>query len=69
MFNIKKTFVKLLYKTQNSINNSINGRNKHLPTNLEKYIAIIPNMTTTLQQRESANVWAQFCNWVTSTNN
>ncbi|NJK49398.1 photosystem II q(b) protein, partial [Candidatus Gracilibacteria bacterium] len=26
-------------------------------------------MTTTLQQRESANVWEQFCQWITSTNN
>jgi photosystem II P680 reaction center D1 protein len=26
-------------------------------------------MTTTLQQRESANLWEQFCNWVTSTDN
>ncbi|MGF1513331.1 MAG: photosystem II q(b) protein, partial [Elainellaceae cyanobacterium] len=27
-------------------------------------------MTTTLQQRStSANVWQQFCEWVTSTNN
>jgi photosystem II P680 reaction center D1 protein len=26
-------------------------------------------MTTTLQRRESANLWAQFCNWVTSTEN
>mgnify|MGYP001788174865 CR=1 FL=1 len=26
-------------------------------------------MTATLQQRESANLWSQFCNWVTSTDN
>src|SRR6476661_4024688 len=26
-------------------------------------------MTTTLQQRESANVWERFCEWVTSTDN
>jgi photosystem II P680 reaction center D1 protein len=26
-------------------------------------------MTTTLQRRESANVWQQFCQWVTSTDN
>ena len=26
-------------------------------------------MTPTLQQRESANLWEQFCNWVTSTDN
>ncbi|MEB3278333.1 MAG: photosystem II q(b) protein [Lyngbya sp.] len=26
-------------------------------------------MTTTLQQRESTNLWNQFCNWVTSTSN
>jgi photosystem II P680 reaction center D1 protein len=26
-------------------------------------------MTTTLQRRESVNVWEQFCNWVTSTDN
>ncbi|MBW4541746.1 MAG: photosystem II q(b) protein, partial [Myxacorys chilensis ATA2-1-KO14] len=26
-------------------------------------------MTTTLQRRESANLWSQFCNWVTSTEN
>ena len=26
-------------------------------------------MTTTLQQRESANVWEKFCSWVTSTDN
>ncbi|MEG4282589.1 photosystem II q(b) protein, partial [Microcoleus sp. A6-C6] len=26
-------------------------------------------MTATLQQRESANIWSQFCNWVTSTDN
>ena len=26
-------------------------------------------MTTTLQRRESANLWSQFCNWVTSTDN
>ena len=26
-------------------------------------------MTTTIQRRESANLWEQFCNWVTSTDN
>ncbi len=26
-------------------------------------------MTTTLQQRESASLWEQFCQWITSTNN
>ncbi|NEQ96559.1 MAG: photosystem II q(b) protein, partial [Cyanothece sp. SIO2G6] len=26
-------------------------------------------MTTTLQQRQSANLWEQFCGWVTSTEN
>ncbi|MEO0537781.1 MAG: hypothetical protein AAF215_28470, partial [Cyanobacteria bacterium P01_A01_bin.123] len=26
-------------------------------------------MTTTLQQRESANLWEQFCGWITSTEN
>ncbi|MDD1438605.1 photosystem II q(b) protein, partial [Dolichospermum sp. ST_sed10] len=26
-------------------------------------------MTTTLQQRESANVWDNFCEWITSTDN
>jgi photosystem II P680 reaction center D1 protein len=26
-------------------------------------------MTTTLQQRESANVWNRFCEWITSTDN
>ncbi|HIK26454.1 MAG TPA: photosystem II q(b) protein, partial [Oscillatoriaceae cyanobacterium M7585_C2015_266] len=26
-------------------------------------------MTTTLQRRESANVWERFCEWVTSTEN
>ncbi|HZG39408.1 MAG TPA: photosystem II q(b) protein, partial [Nodosilinea sp.] len=26
-------------------------------------------MTTTLQQRESASLWEQFCQWVTSTEN
>ena len=26
-------------------------------------------MTTTLQQRQSANVWERFCSWVTSTDN
>ena len=26
-------------------------------------------MTTTLQQRQSANLWDQFCEWVTSTEN
>ncbi|MBH8553187.1 photosystem II q(b) protein, partial [Nostocaceae cyanobacterium CENA357] len=26
-------------------------------------------MTTTLHQRQSANVWEQFCNWITNTNN
>ena len=26
-------------------------------------------MTTTLQQRESASAWEQFCQWITSTNN
>ena len=26
-------------------------------------------MTTTLQRRDSANVWEQFCNWITSTDN
>ncbi|MBD2672035.1 photosystem II q(b) protein, partial [Arthrospira platensis FACHB-439] len=26
-------------------------------------------MTTTIQQRESANAWERFCSWVTSTNN
>jgi photosystem II P680 reaction center D1 protein len=26
-------------------------------------------MTTTLQRRESANLWEQFCQWVTSTEN
>ncbi|MFN4067088.1 MAG: photosystem II q(b) protein, partial [Thermosynechococcus sp.] len=26
-------------------------------------------MTTTLQRRESANLWERFCNWVTSTDN
>jgi len=26
-------------------------------------------MTTTLQQRESVNVWEKFCSWVTSTDN
>ena len=26
-------------------------------------------MTTTLQQRESANVWDRFCEWITSTEN
>ncbi|MBD2048524.1 photosystem II q(b) protein, partial [Coleofasciculus sp. FACHB-64] len=26
-------------------------------------------MTTTLQRRESANVWQRFCDWVTSTDN
>ncbi|MEO0987095.1 MAG: photosystem II q(b) protein, partial [Cyanobacteria bacterium J06639_14] len=26
-------------------------------------------MTTTLQQRESANLWEQFCQWITSTEN
>ncbi|MGL4377810.1 MAG: photosystem II q(b) protein, partial [Microcoleaceae cyanobacterium] len=26
-------------------------------------------MTTTLQRRESANLWDRFCNWVTSTDN
>ncbi|MCA2779945.1 MAG: photosystem II q(b) protein, partial [Microcystis sp. M136S2] len=25
-------------------------------------------MTTTLQQRESASLWEQFCQWITSTN-
>ncbi|MEA5608808.1 photosystem II q(b) protein, partial [Nodularia spumigena UHCC 0060] len=27
------------------------------------------NMTTTLQQRQSANVWDRFCEWITSTDN
>ncbi|MCA6571954.1 MAG: photosystem II q(b) protein, partial [Pseudanabaena sp. M158S2SP1A06QC] len=26
-------------------------------------------MTTAVQRRESASVWDQFCNWITSTNN
>ena len=26
-------------------------------------------MTTTLQRRESANVWDRFCSWITSTEN
>ncbi|MCY7338032.1 MAG: photosystem II q(b) protein, partial [Chamaesiphon sp.] len=26
-------------------------------------------MTTTLQRRESANVWERFCSWTTSTEN
>jgi len=26
-------------------------------------------MTTTLQQRQSANVWDRFCEWITSTDN
>ncbi|MFM8526099.1 MAG: photosystem II q(b) protein, partial [Cyanobacteriota bacterium] len=26
-------------------------------------------MTTTLQQRQGASAWNQFCEWVTSTNN
>jgi photosystem II P680 reaction center D1 protein len=26
-------------------------------------------MTTTLQRRESGNLWERFCNWVTSTDN
>ncbi|MDH6087621.1 photosystem II q(b) protein, partial [Chrysosporum ovalisporum Ak1311] len=26
-------------------------------------------MTTTLQQRQSANVWDRFCEWITSTGN
>jgi photosystem II P680 reaction center D1 protein len=26
-------------------------------------------MTTTLQQRSSASLWEQFCQWVTSTEN
>ncbi|MGD1928376.1 MAG: photosystem II q(b) protein, partial [Leptolyngbyaceae cyanobacterium] len=26
-------------------------------------------MTTTLQQRESASLWEQYCQWVTSTDN
>ena len=26
-------------------------------------------MTTTLQQRQSASLWEQFCQWVTSTEN
>jgi hypothetical protein len=26
-------------------------------------------MTTTLQQRKSASLWEQFCQWITSTNN
>ncbi|MEA5597056.1 photosystem II q(b) protein, partial [Rivularia sp. UHCC 0363] len=26
-------------------------------------------MTTTLQRRESASAWEQFCGWITSTNN
>ncbi|MEM6503655.1 MAG: photosystem II q(b) protein, partial [Cyanobacteria bacterium P01_C01_bin.89] len=26
-------------------------------------------MTATLQQRQSASLWNQFCEWVTSTNN
>ncbi|MFB2921841.1 photosystem II q(b) protein, partial [Aerosakkonema sp. BLCC-F2] len=26
-------------------------------------------MTTTIQQRSSANVWERFCEWVTSTEN
>ena len=26
-------------------------------------------MTTTLQRRESANLWQRFCEWVTSTDN
>jgi len=34
-----------------------------------KPFAIINTMTTTLQRRDSANVWDQFCEWVTSTNN
>ncbi|MDX2228051.1 MAG: photosystem II q(b) protein, partial [Leptolyngbyaceae cyanobacterium bins.349] len=26
-------------------------------------------MTTTLQRAERQNVWSQFCEWITSTNN
>ncbi|MCY7321907.1 MAG: photosystem II q(b) protein, partial [Phormidesmis sp. CAN_BIN36] len=26
-------------------------------------------MTTTIQRRESASLWEQFCSWVTSTDN
>ncbi|MFN4875565.1 MAG: photosystem II q(b) protein, partial [Aphanizomenon sp.] len=26
-------------------------------------------MTTTLQQRQSADVWGRFCEWITSTDN
>ncbi|KKI98628.1 photosystem I reaction center subunit IX, partial [Prochlorothrix hollandica PCC 9006 = CALU 1027] len=33
------------------------------------YLAIINTMTTALRQRESANAWEQFCQWIASTEN
>jgi photosystem II P680 reaction center D1 protein len=38
-----------------------------IPVPLEHPLLVL--MTTTIQQRQGASAWNQFCDWVTSTNN
>ncbi|MEH2039607.1 MAG: hypothetical protein V7K26_07325, partial [Nostoc sp.] len=49
-------YLRCVTGSQTYLNSSANNR-------------IYKTMTTTLQRRESANVWDRFCEWITSTNN
>jgi hypothetical protein len=40
-----------------------------LPAQLRQAFPQTVLMTTTIQQRQGASAWNQFCDWVTSTNN
>ena len=59
--------VKLSLHLFTNVNNTVNNRDiiRTLTTKYSNH----KQMTTTLQQRESANVWERFCEWVTSTDN
>ncbi|KKJ00229.1 photosystem I reaction center subunit IX, partial [Prochlorothrix hollandica PCC 9006 = CALU 1027] len=63
---MRKVFTKVFTKVHYTGTMSSNGFKK---TRLYIENEIINTMTTALRQRESANAWEQFCQWIASTEN